>query len=429
MALRYKAPRGTNDITYPASEKVERLLGLAADILTIHGYRRISTPLLENTELFRRGIGEHTDIVTKEMYTFEDRGGESLTLRPEGTAPVVRAYLENSMSAAGLPQKLFYYGPMFRRERPQAGRFRQFLQVGAEAIGSDDPFLDAEIIAMNDIYFRELGLSHFLLVVNSVGCRDCRPSYVETLASFLGGIESALCEQCRRRRIENPLRVFDCKNEQCREALEKAPVIGDNLCGACRDNMDAVLAHLAALDVPFQVDDSLVRGLDYYTRTTFEFQFEGLGAQNAVCGGGRYDYLAEELGGPPTPGVGFSLGVERLVMALDAENLDPFALPRLGVFVAGAEGAGRADLLALLAGIRRAGISADADFQERSLKSQMKQASRLGARLAVIVGPEEQARGETVVRDLDASEQWAVPLDGLIERLSGLLERKAGRDC
>ena len=423
MALRYKAPRGTSDITYPASEKVERLVSLAAEILTIHGYRRISTPLLESTELFKRGIGEHTDIVTKEMYTFEDRGGESLTLRPEGTAPVVRAYLENSLSAAGLPQKLFYCGPMFRRERPQAGRFRQFHQVGAEAIGSNDPFLDAEIIAVNDNYFRRLGLSRFRLLVNSVGCRECRPSYVETLAGFLGGIESELCEQCRRRSTENPLRVFDCKNEQCREALTAAPVIGDNLCPSCRENIDAVLAHLDSLSVPFAIEDRLVRGLDYYTRTTFEFQFEGLGAQNAVCGGGRYDYLAEELGGPPTPGVGFSLGVERLVMAIESQGLDPFTLPRLDVFVAAPEGADRARLLALLTDIRRAGLSADADFQGRSLKSQMKHASRLGARFAVIAGPEEQARGEAVVRDLDLSEQWTVPSAELIPRLEGLLEK------
>lgn len=427
MALRYKAPRGTSDLIFPASEKVGLLIGLAAEILRTHGYRLISTPLLENTELFRRGIGEHTDIVTKEMYTFEDRGGESLTLRPEGTAPVVRAFLENSLSAAGLPQKLFYYGPMFRRERPQAGRFRQFLQIGAEAIGSDDPFLDAEIIAVNDIYFRRLGLSGYRLLINSVGCRECRPSYVETLAAFLGGVSEALCEQCRRRSVENPLRVFDCKNEQCMEALEAAPVIGGNLCPACLENLEAVLAHLEALGVPFEMADRLVRGLDYYTRTTFEFQFEGLGAQNAVCGGGRYDYLAEELGGPPTPGVGFSLGVERLVMALEAQGLDPFELPRLDVFVAAPEGADRSNLLALLTDIRRAGLSADTDFQSRSLKAQMKQASRLGARFVVIVGPDEQARGEAVVRDLDLSEQSTVAIEKLIPGLQDMLKKALER--
>jgi histidyl-tRNA synthetase len=424
MAIKYKAPRGTSDVLYPESEKIERLVGLASDILSLHGYRRINTPILESTDLFVRSIGAHTDIVTKEMYTFEDQGGESLTLRPEATAPVLRAYLELGLASKGLPQKLFYYGPMFRRERPQAGRFRQFQQIGAEFIGSDDPFADAEIIAVNDIFFRRLGLGRYHLAVNSVGCRECRPGYVETLSAYLGAVADSLCEQCRRRSVENPLRVFDCKEEGCQAAIDAAPVIGDHLCPGCRSHFDAVLAHLDRLGISCAIDDRLVRGLDYYTRTTFEFQFDMLGAQNAVCGGGRYDYLVEELGGPPTPGVGYSLGMERLVIALEGESLDPFDLPRLQVFVAGTEGIDRAALLSLLTDLRGKGISADADFMGRSLKAQMKQADRLCARFAIICGGDEFEKGEVVLRDLDLSEQWTVRAEEAADRITGLQKGK-----
>ena len=426
MALKYRAPRGTSDSLYPDSERTERLIRVATGILAVHDYRRISTPILEATDLFVRSIGSNTDIVTKEMYTFVDQGGESLTLRPEATAPVLRAYLEAGLGSKGLPQKLFYVGPMFRRERPQAGRFRQFHQIGAEVIGTGDPFADAEIILVNDIYFRRLGLERYRLVLNSIGCRDCRPSYVEKLSAFLGGISGSLCEQCRKRSVENPLRVFDCKEEACREAMGAAPVITEHLCPGCRGHFDTVLADLELLGVTFELDDHLVRGLDYYTKTTFEFQFEKLGAQNAVCGGGRYDYLAEELGGPPTPGVGFSLGIERLLMALDGERLDPVSLPGLDVFVAGSEDVDRPQLLSLLGRLRDEGISADIDLMGRSLKSQMKHANRLGARFAVIVGEEELARGQVVLRDLDHSEQWAIQLEEVPARVKDLLKGETG---
>lgn len=422
MALKYKAPRGTSDLVYPESDKVERLLQAAADVLALRGYQRISTPILESTDLFRRSIGEATDIVTKEMYTFEDQGGESLTLRPEGTAPVVRAYLEKSLQSRGLPQKLFYHGPMFRRERPQAGRFRQFLQVGAEAIGSKDPFLDAEIISISDVLFKRMGLERYELVVNSVGCGDCRPSYIRMLSGFLEGISQQLCEECRRRSRENPLRVFDCKNERCREALCGAPAIGGQLCPACREHFDATISHLDRLGMRCTVDERMVRGLDYYTNTTFEFQFEGLGAQNTVSAGGRYDYLAEQLGGPATPGVGFSMGVERLLIALGSQGLEPFPPGRLDVFVAGAPGADRGRLLDIMTALRNSGISTDADFMERGLKAQMKQADRLRARLALIIGKDELERGEVTFRDLDESRQWQVSLATMMSELRSFLE-------
>jgi len=421
MAIRYNAPRGTSDLVPPQSEKVRGLLGAARELLELHGYRQIDTPILESTELFRRGIGEATDIVSKEMYTFEDQGGESLTLRPEGTAPVMRAYLERGLQSSGLPQKLYYFGPMFRRERPQAGRFRQFYQVGAEAIGSPDPFLDAEITALSDLYFNKLGLGGYELLLNSVGCRECRPSYVRMLTLFLQGVSQDLCRECVRRSRENPLRVFDCKNEKCHRALAEAPLIGEQLCPACREHFNEVREHLNRLGVSFQVEMRLVRGLDYYTNTTFEFRFEGLGAQNTVSAGGRYDYLAEELGGPPTPGVGFSLGVERLLMAMEAQGLDPFSAAGLDVFVVGAPGADRGRLLDIMTDLRTAGVSADADFMERGLKAQMKQADRLTARLVLILGKDELQRGEVTFRDLAHSNQWTVSLADMIAKVKDFL--------
>ncbi len=422
MALRYRAPKGTFDLTYPDSEKVCRLVDAACGVMSLYGYRRITTPVIESADLFRRSIGESTDIVNKEMYTFEDRGGEWLTLRPEGTAPVVRAFLERGLASEGLPQKLFYVGPMFRRERPQAGRFRQFTQVGAEAIGSGDPFLDAEMIAMNNHLFGRLGLSEYRLLLNSVGCSRCRPDYVARLSGFLEGVSESLCPDCRRRSGENPLRVLDCKRDSCGRALEGAPTIGSMLCPPCREHFDEVTRHLGRMGISFELDERMVRGLDYYTNTAFEFQFEGLGAQNTVSGGGRYDYLAQEIGGPPTPGVGYSLGVERLVLALESLGLDPFPTEGLAAFVAAAPGVDRDAVLELLEQLRAAGVSSETDTMSRGLKAQMKQADRLSARLALILGPEELERREVTVRDLGTSAQWAVPLDEAPSRVSEYLE-------
>ncbi|MBU4175357.1 MAG: histidine--tRNA ligase [Actinobacteria bacterium] len=410
MALKYHAPRGTSDLVFPESEKVERLVEIACEACALYGYRRVSTPVLESTGLFRRSIGEETDIVTKEMYTFEDSGGESLTLRPEGTAPVVRAYLEAGLRSEGLPQKLYYAGPMFRRERPQAGRFRQFSQVGAEAIGSEDPLLDVEMISLSVAIFDDLGLQRYTLLLNTVGCRACRPAYLEDLTTFLGDVSGRLCDRCRERAKKNPLRVFDCKEERCRETLKNAPVILDAVCSGCGRHFEEVISGLERLGVPFSVDKHLVRGLDYYTRTTFEFKFRDIGAQDTVSAGGRYDYLVEELGGPDTPAVGFSMGVERLVMAMDAQGLDPFGRRRLDVFIAGAPGVDRGRLLELLSRVRSEGVSADTDYMDRGLKAQLKQANRLDARLVVLLGPDEMERGEAVFRDLEESRQWEVPL-------------------
>ena len=423
MALKYRAPRGTFDLTYPSSEKFAAVVDAACGIMSLYGYQRIVTPIIESTDLFRRSIGESSDIVTKEMYSFEDRGGEWLTLRPEGTAPVVRAFLEQGLASKGLPQKLYYAGPMFRRERPQAGRFRQFFQIGAEAIGSRDSFLDAEIIAISDHLFKRLGLEGYSLLLNSVGCSECRPAYVAQLGEFLTRVRDSLCPDCKRRADENPLRVFDCKNESCRQAVAEAPGIGDALCPDCTEHFDGVKKHLERMSIQFGIDARMVRGLDYYTNTAFEFQFEWLGAQNTVSGGGRYDYLAEELGGPATPGVGYSLGIERLIMVIEAQGLDPCKPPRLDLYVAGAPGTDRDRLLDILIEMRRAGVSADADTMERGLKAQMKQADRLQARLVMIIGPDELERGEATVRDLDRSEQWTVPIKQATPRVKDYLAR------
>ncbi|PKQ28849.1 MAG: histidine--tRNA ligase [Candidatus Anoxymicrobium japonicum] len=424
--MKYRAPKGTFDLVYPDSEKANWLVRSACEVMALYGYERIITPIIESADLFRRGIGDDSDIVTKEMYSFEDQGGESLTLRPEGTAPVARAFIERGLASRGLPQKLYYAGPMFRRERPQAGRFRQFFQVGAEAIGSVDPFIDAEIIAISDHLFKRLGLSGYTLFLNNVGCGECRPKYMSRLSEFLGAVIPALCGECQRRASLNPLRVLDCKNGSCRRAVADAPTMGSYLCGRCRENFDAVMMSLDRLSITFEIDERMVRGLDYYTGTAFEFQFEGLGAQNTVSAGGRYDYLIEQLGGPPTPGVGYSLGVERLVMALDAQGLDPCERLRLDLFIAGAPGVDRDRLLDILARAREEGISADTDVMGRGLKAQMKQADRMRARLVLIIGPDELERGEVTVRDLDASEQWQIPVEMVIEKVIDFLKRIMG---
>lgn len=416
MDLKYSAPKGTNDSIYPESEKVRQLILLACDLFELNGYRLIATPVLESADLFIRSIGRDSDIVTKEMYTFEDQGGQLLTMRPEGTAPVIRAYLERSLFSRGLPQKLYYYGPMFRRERPQAGRYRQFHQIGAELIGSADPAADAEIISISSTLFRELKLEKFNLNINSVGCRECRKEYLVFLKKELEGIRDGLCEQCRRRIGQNPMRVFDCKEERCVKALSSIAGISGYLCRSCSDHFQSVLSCLDVMGIKYELNDRLVRGLDYYTGTAFEFQFDGLGAQNTVSAGGRYDYLVEELGGTPTGGVGFSLGIERLLLAIEAEKADPFTVPGITVFVAnvGAEGS---EILKVLQDIRHAGISADTDFLGRSLKSQMKHANRLGAGFVVIIGGEEHKGGKVVLRDLGASEQWVVGLDEVVSMI------------
>jgi histidyl-tRNA synthetase len=360
-----RAPTGTHDVLFPESSRWEALLARFAGRVEAAGYGLVHTPLFEDVRVFRRGIGEGSDVVGKEMYEFTDRGGRELALRPEGTAPVVRAWVQHRPP---LPWKAWYATPAFRYERPQAGRYRQHHQVGVEVLGTPDPDLDVEVVALADGFFRDLGLARFDLRINSMGDTTCRPGYLDLLRTYLRDRADALCGEHRGRFESNPLRVLDCKRPECVAATADAPALVDHLCDACRAHDARVREGLAALDVPSVQDDRLVRGFDYYTRTTFEFASSALdGAQNAIGGGGRYDGLVEMLGGPPTPGIGVGIGIERLL---------------------------------LTAALRAAGLRADRSFDGRSMKAQLKVADRSGARLAAIVGPDEAAAGTVSLRPL-----------------------------
>ena len=388
---RFEAPRGTHDITPAEWPAWRRVLDAAEELCARYGYRRIQTPGFEDTELFARTSGAGSDVVQKEMYTFTDRGDRSLTLRPEGTAPIARAYLEHGMHREPQPVKLYTIATMYRFAAPQRGRYREHWQLSVEAIGSDDPAVDAEIIQLYDELLRALGVSGYRLLLNSIGDRACRPAYVEALESWLDAHDDVLDDDARQKRATSPLRVFDVKDERVQRALADAPRIGDALCDACREHFDAVRRYLDAYGVTYELVPTLVRGLDYYTRTAFEFVDEAIGAQSSIVGGGRYDYLVEELGGPPTPGIGFGAGIERLLLSIGE---DDGRHPPVDVFFALDEDAPRADVLALMADLRRRGLACDSDYAGRSLKGQLTQAGRLGAATTVIA----RADGATVRR-------------------------------
>jgi histidyl-tRNA synthetase len=407
----FGAPKGTFDLLPPRSAAFLAVReGLAAPARRA-GYGYVETPVFEDTALFERGVGESTDVVSKEMYTFDDKGGRSLTLRPEGTASVLRAVLEHSLHKGGLPVKLWYSGSFFRYERPQAGRYRHFSQVGAEALGMDDPGLDAELIALAAQAYKDLGLSQVRLLMNSLGDATCRPIYREKLQEFLRGLD---LDADTRRRVEiNPLRVLDDKRPQVIAQLGDAPLVGDSLCDACREHYDAVRDLLRDLKVEWEEAPRLVRGLDYYTRTTFEFVHDGLGAQSAVGGGGRYDGLSESIGGPPLPGVGWALGVDRTVLALDAEGVELPTPPSCQVFGVPIGGAAKRRLFGLVADLRNRGIAADLAYGDRGMKGAMKAADRSGAAYAVVLGERDLEAGVAQVKDLASGEQTALPWDDL----------------
>ncbi len=389
-----RAPRGTFDVLPVEQPRREAVVEAAEETAALYGYGRIVTPSFEDTELFTRTSGAGSDVVQKEMYTFEDRSGRSLTLRPEGTAPVARAYLEHGLHRDPQPVKTFYVGPMYRYSAPQKGRYREFWQVGIEAMGSDDPALDAELIQLFVEIERRAGFGHTRLELNSIGDRQCRPAYVERLQAFLAERRDELDEDTRRRAEVSPLRVFDTKDEAVRRVLAEAPAIGEALCPACREHYEQVRGFLDAYGVAYELAPTLVRGLDYYTRTVFEFVNEDLdAAQATTCAGGRYDYLIEEIGGPPTPGVGWAAGVERMAMSMTAE----LEREGLDVFVVCDARVDRPRVLAQVAELRRAGLRCDLDYAGRSLKGQMTQAGRTGARLVVRVGGDEATLREAGV--------------------------------
>ena len=409
-----KAPRGTGDILPGEAEKWQIIEGAGRRLFLLYNYREIITPLFEDTCLFERSIGGSTDIVEKEMYTFLDKKGRSLTLRPEGTAPVVRAYLENKLYAGSGVKKFFYIGPFFRYERPQAGRKRQFYQVGVEAIGTENPALDVEVIDLSLYFLGSLGLKRLSVSLNSIGCSVCQSPYREKLKRFLSKHCEKLCNDCQRRTESNTLRVLDCKKEGCSGILKDAPSTLDFLCEDCKRHFESVKHLLDMLGVDYRIVPNLVRGLDYYTRTTFEIMHSGLGAQNAVSAGGRFDSLIEEFGGEPTPAVGFAAGLDRIAIAMDAEKvweedeIAPFAFIALaGEYID--EG------VVLLNELRHSGISVDMDYGGRSLKSQFRTADRLGVKFTVILGQDGVS-----LRDMEKGEQKQVRREEIV----GHLERK-----
>jgi len=413
-----RAPKGTTDMLPDVARAWEYLTRVAQDLFARYGYEPVYTPLFEHTEVFTRAIGEATDIVSKEMYTFEDKGGRSLTLRPEGTASVVRAALEHTLVPQGSVAKLYYAGPMFRYERPQKGRMRQFWQIGIEFLGAAEPSADAEVIAVLMRFFEAAGIpsANMRLLVNSMGDEACRPAYRDLIAGYIRECGEQLCDECNRRADTNPLRAFDCKNPACVPVMAGAPLLRESLCDECSAHYRQVKHHLDGLGIAYEEAPRLVRGLDYYTRTVFEVQVaEGLGSQNAIGGGGRYDRLMQEYGGPATPGLGFALGFERVLLALDAAGVTVPAPPRAEVYVAAVDDAVRDQVFLLASNLRDAGIAAELDHQGRSLKSQFKQADRLGAAIVVVVGPDELAAGELTLRDMGTKNETRVTIDGLVE--------------
>lgn len=404
------SPRGTADIFGQNLQNWLKLEQLIREICRTYGYQELRTPIFEHTELFQRGIGETTDIVEKEMYTFTDRGGRSITLRPEGTAPAVRAFLEHNMGQGPLPVKLFYLGPMFRYERPQAGRYRQFHQFGLEVLGSADPLLDVETIVLPVELYKACGLKGFVVELNSIGCLDCRPRYRDELKEYVRPYLGEMCRSCQSRFERNPMRLLDCKNEGCRRVLANAPVITQYLCADCAQHFTQVQSYLDALGVDYELNPKLVRGFDYYTRTVFEVTFSGLGAQNAIGAGGRYDGLVEDVGGSPTPAVGFAVGVERLLLALEQEGSFSTASPRPDAYIVQFGGETKTRAAQLMYELRRAGLHVEMDHLERSVRAQMKAANRMNFRWVLILGEEELSAGQVKVRDMDDGTEELVDL-------------------
>lgn len=401
-----RAAKGTKDIL-PADvvawQYVERE---ARDVARVSGYSEIRTPVLEYTELFARGVGEGTDIVEKEMYTFDDRAGRSITLKPEGTAGVVRAYVESGLANGPQPVKLYYFTPVFRYERPQAGRLREHHQFGVEVFGSTDAAADAEVIWIAQEILLRLGLTDTALLINSLGCEDCRPAYVKALKQYLAGRESELCSACRTRIDRSPLRVLDCKEDSCQSVIEEAPVITTYLCENCRRHMQNLEAYLQTLGLEYSVAPRLVRGLDYYTRTVFEFVTKESGTQSTICGGGRYDHLVQSLGGPNQPAVGLGMGVERLLLAMSSAGVRAPAPMPLDVYVAVHGGVKeRACALRLVRELRASGLVSDADLTDRSVKAQFKYANKLHARFVLVIGERELEAGTVVIKNMESGEE------------------------
>ena len=422
--MELRVPRGMQDVLPEDTGRWQRVEARMRDLAGRYGYREIRTPIVEHTEVFQRGVGAGTDIVDKEMYTFEDRGGRSLTLRAEGTAPVVRAVLEHNLAAQAPPVRVYYICPIFRYDRPQAGRYRQHTQFGAEVIGGPAPAADAEVLSLAVRLTEAVGLRGLDVRLSSVGDAKCRPHYEDVLRAYYAPRLDELCDDCRRRYDTAPMRLLDCKREHDREIAAGAPRILDYLCDDCRAHFAGVRAHLEAMGISYTVDPMIVRGLNYYTRTAFEAMSGALGAQNVVFGGGRYDGLAEQMGGPPTPGVGFGMGIERLLIVLDAAGTRPSADHGVDLFIATA-GTGSPQALAIADRLRGRGLSVTADVMGRGLRSQMRQADRAGAAWVLLLGEDEVKRGAAILREMASGEQAEVPLDRVADEVPARI-RAAG---
>ncbi len=413
----YQSPRGTQDILPEEQPYWTHVLQRIEYFTRLYGYERLGVPTFEDTAIFARGIGAGTDIVDKEMYTFQDRSGDSLTLRPEFTAGIVRAYVEHGMYTRPQPVRVYGLGSCFRYERPQAGRYREHTQLSLEALGEMDPALDVEIMTMTWALYDDLGFTDLAFQINNIGCPRCRPAYLDRLVAYYRDHEQALCVDCQRRLVSNPMRLLDCKVERCQPIADAAPHSADFLCAECRSHFSDLRRYLDLLQRPYTLNHRLVRGLDYYTKTVFEVWAADIGAQAAVCGGGRYDVLAELLGGPPTPGVGVGIGIERIILTLKAQGIAVPQPPRPVAAVVYSGEAAKAVALRLLADLRAAGVPVTTTYGARSFKSQMRQANKSGAAYALLLGDDEAAAGVVTLRDLAAGAQEAVPLGEVVERL------------
>ena len=417
-----KAPRGTKDITPKDSYKWNYVENKFREVCSLYGYEEMRTPVFEHTELFKRSVGDTTDIVQKEMYSFTDKGDREITLKPEGTAGVVRAFIENKLYADTQPTKLFYMTPCFRYERPQAGRQRQFHQFGIETLGSDKPSIDAEVIALAVQFFNEVGLKDLAVSINSVGCPVCRPKYNEKLKAYLETKVDVLCETCLDRKDKNPMRVIDCKNPVCQENLTDIPFMVDNLCEECEDHFTKVKTYLDEMDVKYIVDKKIVRGLDYYKKTAFEIISNDIGSQSTVCGGGRYDGLVEQIGGPNgVSGIGFGLGVERLLLTLENNNIEIQNSMSTDIFIVTIGDEAKTKSFKLLKDLRYNHISADNDHLDRSVKAQFKYSDKINSKFTIVIGEDELKNDSATLKNMSTSEQTTVKLSELVEELKNRL--------
>ncbi len=418
-----KAPKGTKDVLATEVYKWQYLERVFRKVCESFGYKEIRTPVFEHTELFERGVGETTDVVQKEMYTFEDKAGRSITLKPEGTAPVVRALIEHKLYSGAMPLKFFYITPCYRYERPQAGRLREFHQFGIEVFGSSQSAVDVEVMSLVSNFYKILGVEGIGLNINNIGCPKCRADYNLKLREYLKDKRDILCETCQSRYEKNPMRILDCKNEKCQAEIMDAPLMINHLCDECEEHFESVKEYLEIAGIEYKIDPKIVRGLDYYTKTAFEFISNEIGSQSTVCGGGRYDRLVEELGGPSTPAVGFGMGIERLLLTLENNGIEIPKEKGLDIFIVTIGEKADKEAFRLLTSLRKNNISADKDYLGRSIKAQFKYSDKLEAEYTIVIGDDEVDKGVVALKNMHTGEQQEVKLNNLIDELNSRLGR------